>query len=49
MIKGMRLISGNPIAIEPDGSVVLFDCDTEEKRVVASSFQYLIEQNFAEW
>ena len=41
--------SGNPIAIEPDGSVVLFDCDTEEKRVVGSSFQYLIEQNFAEW
>ncbi|UTC67007.1 SMI1/KNR4 family protein [Treponema sp. OMZ 799] len=41
--------SGNPIAIEADGSVVLFDLDIEKKRVIACSFERLIEQNFEEW
>ncbi|WP_143305677.1 SMI1/KNR4 family protein [Chitinophaga vietnamensis] len=41
--------SGNPIAIEPTGEVVLFDYDTEEKQVLSASFGQFIEDNFAEW
>lgn len=42
--------SGNPIAIMPNGEVVLFDYDTEEKQVLSNSFEEFIEENFvAEW
>ena len=41
--------SGNPIAIMPNGEVVLFDYDTEEKQVLSNSFEEFIEENFVEW
>lgn len=41
--------SGNPIAIEPNGEVVLFDYDTEEKQILSASFEQFIEDNFSEW
>jgi cell wall assembly regulator SMI1 len=41
--------SGNPIAIEPNGEIVLFDYDTEEKQVLSKSLEKFIEENFAEW
>lgn len=39
---------GNPIAIMPDGEVVLFDHDTEEKQILSNSFEDFIEENFVE-
>ncbi|WP_165806580.1 SMI1/KNR4 family protein [Chitinophaga parva] len=41
--------AGNPVAITPEGKVVLFDYDTEEKQVLASSFEEFVENNFSEW
>ena len=41
--------SGNLIAIMPNGEVVLFDYDTEEKQVLSNSFEEFIEENFVEW
>ena len=41
--------SGNPIAIMPNGEVVLFDYDAEEKQVLSNSFEEFIEENFVEW
>ena len=41
--------SGNPIAIMPNGEVVLFDYDTEEKQELSNSFEKFIEENFVEW
>jgi len=41
--------SGNPIAIMPNGEMVLFDYDTEEKQVLSNSFEEFIEENFVEW
>lgn len=41
--------SGNPIATDPEGRVVLFDYDTEEKQVLAQTLEDFIEINFAEW
>lgn len=41
--------SGNPIGIAPDGKVVLFDYDTEEKDVLSNSFESFIENNFVPW
>ncbi|WP_423809002.1 SMI1/KNR4 family protein [Prevotella pallens] len=38
--------AGNPIAIAPNGEVILFDYDTEEKQTLANSFEKLIEDNF---
>lgn len=40
--------SGNPIAIMPNGEVVLLDYDTEEKQVLSNSFEEFIEENFVE-
>ncbi len=40
--------SGNPIAIMPNGEVVLFDYDTEEKQVLSNSFEEFIEENFVD-
>ncbi|HEZ5196993.1 TPA: hypothetical protein WIW93_000349 [Neisseria meningitidis] len=33
----------------PNGEVVLFDYDTEEKQVLSNSFEEFIEENFVEW
>ena len=41
--------SRNPIAIMPNGEMVLFDYDTEEKQVLSNSFEEFIEENFVEW
>jgi cell wall assembly regulator SMI1 len=41
--------SGNPIAISENGEILLFDYDTEEKRVLSESFEKFIEDNFSEW
>ncbi len=41
--------SGNPIAIETNGNIVLFDYDIEEKQLLALTFEQLIEDNFCEW
>ncbi|WP_311549775.1 SMI1/KNR4 family protein [Prevotella aurantiaca] len=38
--------AGNPIAIAPNGEVILFDYDIEEKQKLANSFEKLIEDNF---
>ena len=38
--------AGNPIAIAPNGEVILFDYDTEEKQTLANGFEKLIEDNF---
>jgi cell wall assembly regulator SMI1 len=41
--------SGNPIAISENGEILLFDYDTEEKKVLSESFEKFIEDNFSEW
>ncbi|TXI13346.1 MAG: SMI1/KNR4 family protein [Pedobacter sp.] len=41
--------SGNPIAISANEEILLFDYDTEEKKVLSESFEKLIEDNFSEW
>lgn len=41
--------SGNPIAVVPDGKVVLFDYDVGERQILADSFEKLIDENFFEW
>ena len=41
--------SGNPVAITPEGEVVLFDYDTEEKEVLARTFEGFIANKFNEW
>lgn len=38
--------AGNLIAIAPNGEVILFDHDIEEKQKLANSFEKLIEDNF---
>ena len=40
--------SGNPIAIMPNGEMVLFDYDTEENQMLANSFEEFIEENFVQ-
>ena len=41
--------SGRPLLIMPNGEVVLFDYDTEEKQVLSNSFEEFIEENFVKW
>lgn len=41
--------SGDPIIINPAGEIITFHHDTGEMRLLASSFEALIEENFYEW
>jgi cell wall assembly regulator SMI1 len=41
--------SGNPIAISPNGEIILFDYDTSEQKILAANFETFIETNFHEW
>lgn len=41
--------SGDPIFINPAGEIITFHHDTGEMRLLASSFEALIEENFYEW
>lgn len=41
--------SGNPIAINANGEVVIYYHDSGYKEVLSKSFESFIEENFAEW
>lgn len=41
--------TGNPIIINPAGKVFICYHDTEEIKLLADSFEALIEENFYEW
>ncbi|GAB0170625.1 SMI1/KNR4 family protein [Lysinibacillus sp. CTST325] len=41
--------SGNPIAINANGEVVIYYHDSGDKEVLSESFGDFVEENFAEW
>lgn len=41
--------AGNPVAIGKEGEIVLFDYDTGEKKMLASSFEQFLSNHFTEW
>lgn len=41
--------SGNPIAINANGEVVIYYHDSGDKEVLSKSFGSFVEENFAEW
>ncbi|QPQ33326.1 SMI1/KNR4 family protein [Lysinibacillus sp. JNUCC 51] len=41
--------SGNPIAINANGEVVIYYHDSGDKEVLSRSFGSFVEENFAEW
>jgi len=41
--------SGNPIAINANGEVIIYYHDSGDKEVLSKSFGDFIEENFAEW
>lgn len=41
--------SGDPIIVNPAGEIITFHHDTGEMRLLANSFEALVEENFYEW
>jgi cell wall assembly regulator SMI1 len=41
--------TGNPIAINANGEVVIYYHDSGEKEILSKSFGSFVEENFAEW